>query len=82
MDADGDVVRTLNTDEALAAGSYSRSWDGRDDAGHIVPRGTYRSVVHASDGDLAATQAVVGARRRVPGVGQRRDARRASSGSR
>ena len=47
VDADGDVVRTLKTDEALAAGSYSRSWDGRNDAGHIVPRGTYRSVVHA-----------------------------------
>ena len=67
VDADGDVVRTLKTDEALAAGSYSRSWDGRNDAGHIVPRGTYRSVVHASDGDAGREPVRLGARRRVQG---------------
>jgi hypothetical protein len=58
VNAAGDVVRTLKTDEALAAGSYTRAWDGRDDGGHFVPRGTYRSLVRATDGTLAASQAV------------------------
>ena len=58
VNAAGDVVRTLKTDEALAAGSYTRAWDGRDDGGHFVARGTYRSIVHATDGTLAASQAV------------------------
>ena len=40
----------------LAAGTYSRRGTAATTPGHIVPRGTYRSVVHASDGDLGATR--------------------------
>lgn len=55
--ADGVVVRTLLTDAALEAGTHAQSWNGRDDAGVLVPRGTYRSTVHATNGTLGATQA-------------------------
>jgi flagellar hook assembly protein FlgD len=58
VDAAGHVVRTFETGEAHAAGTYARGWDGRNDAGHFVARGTYRSVVHATDGTLATSQAV------------------------
>jgi len=58
VDAGGTVVRTLKTGEALEAGTFGQAWNGRNDAGAMVPRGTYRSVVHATDGTLAATQAV------------------------
>ena len=45
LDADGDLVRTLLDDKHL--GRYqpiqpSLSWDGRDDAGRLVPDGRYR----------------------------------------
>jgi len=52
----GAVVRTIKIGEALTAGSHSFTWDGRDDAGVLVPRGTYRTVVTATDGTFAATQ--------------------------
>lgn len=56
--AAGAVVRTIRTEEALAAGTHTFTWNGRDDAGLLVPRGSYRSVVHATDGSLGATQGV------------------------
>ncbi len=52
----GTVVRTIRTGEALAAGAHAFTWDGRDDAGGVVPRGTYRTVVTATDGTYSATQ--------------------------
>jgi flagellar hook assembly protein FlgD len=52
VDAAGTVVRTIKTAEALDAGVYSFSWDGKDDNGAYVPRGTYRSTVVSTD-DLA-----------------------------
>jgi dTDP-4-dehydrorhamnose reductase len=54
----GAVVRTLRSGEALEAGSMTLPWDGRDDAGVMVPRGTYRSVVTAGDGSVSVTQSV------------------------
>ena len=56
VNAAGTVVRTIKTGEALAAGPYAFTWNGRNDAGVMVPRGTYRTVVSATDGTYAATQ--------------------------
>lgn len=58
QDAAGTVVRTLKTGAALASGSYAFTWNGKDDSGAYVARGSYRSVVHATDGTLEATQRV------------------------
>jgi flagellar hook assembly protein FlgD len=55
--AGGTVVRTIKAGEALAVGPYAFTWDGRNDAGAMVPRGTYRTVVSATDGTYAAAQA-------------------------
>jgi hypothetical protein len=40
FDASGRRIRTL-ADENLAAGSYTRAWDGRDATGRPVPSGVY-----------------------------------------
>ena len=76
---DGTLVRTVRAAEALDPGPYAFAWDGRDDAGAMVPRGTYRTVVTATDGEHTATQraSVVADAFRVtvsdetPGRGQR-----------
>ena len=54
--AAGVVVRRISTGEAMAAGPHVFSWNGRNDAGVMVARGTYRTVVTATDGTYAATQ--------------------------
>jgi flagellar hook assembly protein FlgD len=54
----GTPVRTIKTDEALVAGTYAFTWNGRDDAGAYVPRGVYYSSVTATNGTQAATQRV------------------------
>lgn len=47
---DGDeVVRTILDSEPAAAGGVAVSWDGRDDAGRIVPEGTYSPRVHLDE---------------------------------
>ena len=56
QNAAGTTVRTLKAGEALAAGTHAVSWNGRDDAGAYVPRGSYRSVVTATDGTLSSSQ--------------------------
>jgi flagellar hook assembly protein FlgD len=56
QDAAGTVVRTIQAEGPLAAGPHAFAWDGRNDAGAMVPRGVYRTVVHATDGTLASTQ--------------------------
>ncbi len=56
QDANGLVVRAILDGEALAAGAHAFTWNGRSDAGALVPRGTYRTVVSATDGTLASTQ--------------------------
>lgn len=45
VDAAGTLVRTLLNDEARAAGEHADSWDGRNDAGALVPDGVYYYVV-------------------------------------
>jgi flagellar hook assembly protein FlgD len=57
LDATGKAVRST-TPRALAAGAGSWAWNGKDDAGAYVPRGTYRIVVAATNGVQAAGQAV------------------------
>jgi flagellar hook assembly protein FlgD len=79
QDAAGRVVRTMSSGEVLAGGVHAFAWDGRSDAGALVPRGTYRSVVTASDGAQSATQASsvladafrIAASDTTPGRGQR-----------
>jgi hypothetical protein len=46
VDGDGDVVRTLFTGRGFPVGTVAETWDGRDDAGRIVPEGSYRPRVH------------------------------------
>lgn len=46
VDGDGDVVRTLFESRSRPAGRLEASWDGRDDAGDVVPEGAYRPRVH------------------------------------
>jgi hypothetical protein len=79
QDANGVVVRTILTGAPADAGTHSFTWSGRNDAGAFVPRGTYRSVVTASDGTFIATQRVaivadafrIVASDTTPGRGQR-----------
>jgi len=56
VDAAGTVVRTIKAAEALDAGTYAFTWDGRNDDGAYVPRGTYRSQVVATDALTTLTQ--------------------------
>ena len=78
-DTSGAVVRTLQSAAALEAGSQSFGWNGRTDAGVMVPRGTYRSVVTAGDGTVSVTQSVsvtadafrIGSSDSTPARGQR-----------
>ncbi|HEY3334334.1 MAG TPA: FlgD immunoglobulin-like domain containing protein [Candidatus Limnocylindrales bacterium] len=56
VDAAGTVVRTFATGEATDAGTWTRSWDGRNDAGAFVPRGRYRSEVRATGATNSAVQ--------------------------
>jgi hypothetical protein len=46
VDGSGDVVRTLFTGRPFPPGTVAATWDGRDDAGRIVPEGSYKPRVH------------------------------------
>jgi flagellar hook assembly protein FlgD len=56
VNAAGTRVRTIKTLEALAAGLYAFTWNGRNDLGAFVPRGTYRAIVAATNGSQGASQ--------------------------
>jgi hypothetical protein len=43
------------SDAALAAGTYSYTWNGLNAVGTMTPVGRYTSVVSATDGSLGAT---------------------------
>ena len=45
----GEVVRTLVRSQPEPAGDVEYSWDGRDEAGEVVPEGSYRPRVHLSE---------------------------------
>lgn len=49
VDADGDFVRTLLTGSEQEIGRVRMEWDGRDEAGRIVPDGDYRVRVRMRD---------------------------------
>lgn len=44
---DGDLVRSLASNQPLDPGDHVLRWDGRDDAGTLVPSEAYQPVVHA-----------------------------------
>ena len=50
--ADGAVVRTRYRDVARDAGTWTFKWNGTDDAGALLPAGSYVSSVRASGGGL------------------------------
>ncbi len=54
--AAGVPVRTWFAEATLAAGVHAVSWNGRDDAGALVPRGRYLSQVTVSDGATSTTE--------------------------
>ena len=58
VNAAGAAVRTIKTGEALAAGTYAFAWNGRNDQGAFVSRGTYRAVVAATNGSQGSSQSV------------------------
>ncbi len=49
VNSDGDVVRTLASSLPARRGAQQFTWNGRDDANHVVPDGTYRPRVHLAD---------------------------------
>jgi flagellar hook assembly protein FlgD len=58
LDANGTVVRSLQTNAAEPAGTQTIMWNGTDDNGNVVADGTYTIRVDATDsaGLTAATQ--------------------------
>src|SRR5262249_38350695 len=58
FDVAGQNVRTLVAGESMPAGSYQRSWDGRDDHGRSVASGVYVVRVDGS-AEHAAQRAVL-----------------------
>lgn len=56
---DGTIVRTL-VDGRRQAGTYSDRWDGRDDAGRLVPDGPYFHVARVRQGDHGMTWDLTG----------------------
>jgi len=49
VDAGGDIVRTV-ADQPYGKGRVTVAWDGRDDAGNVVPEGFFKPRVHLSAG--------------------------------
>jgi flagellar hook assembly protein FlgD len=54
----GAIVRTAYTDKALPAGAAAWRWNGKRDDGTFAPRGRYRIVVRATNGEQRASQSV------------------------
>src|SRR5262249_25890166 len=71
-----DVVRTLEDDVSHAGGTYCSGWnnyvvwDGKDDAGRVVPGGVYTVRVRAVDGSgqTGEDTVQVGVDTRTPGA--------------
>ena len=58
IDADGTSCGRWSPTRRPRPARATRSWDGRDDEGAFVPRGTYRAQVRATDGTHVAVQRV------------------------
>ena len=54
VNEDGRLVRQLKGGK-LASGTQTMTWDGRDAEGHLVPKGVYRYVIRAQEGESAQT---------------------------
>ncbi|HWN22226.1 MAG TPA: FlgD immunoglobulin-like domain containing protein [Gaiellaceae bacterium] len=52
IDGGGDVVATVARGEPVSAGRVSFAWDGRDDAGNVLPEAEYRPRVHLRDANF------------------------------
>ena len=59
LDFDGRTVRTFPIRTALAAGTYSLRWGGRDDGGLLLPNAAYRVRVEATDSSGTTTAEVL-----------------------
>jgi FlgD Ig-like domain len=51
LDEDDAVVRTIRQDDPVRRGRVGLRWNGRDDAGEIVPDGSYRLRVHLDESE-------------------------------
>ncbi len=51
VDEEGDVVRILATDDQRPPGGVVFRWNGRDDAGRLVPEGVYHVRVRLAEAD-------------------------------
>jgi hypothetical protein len=49
IDSTDEIVRTLVEDDETPGGSFEIEWDGRDDAGRVVPEGSYKPRVHLAE---------------------------------
>jgi len=52
VDASGKTVRTIDAG-GMTEGVNAVTWDGKDDAGNVVPAGSYKFTVAASNGGAA-----------------------------
>ena len=52
IDGSGEVVATVARGEPVSAGRVSFAWDGRDDAGNVLPEAEYRPRVHLRDANF------------------------------
>ena len=52
IDGGGEVVSTVVRGQAVPAGRVSFAWDGRDDAGNVLPEGEYRPRVHLREANF------------------------------
>jgi flagellar basal-body rod modification protein FlgD len=66
-DASGHTVRTLAAG-SHAAGTFDLGWDGRDDAGRLLPTGSYGVKLSARGADGSSVSVEARARGRVGGV--------------
>ena len=66
-DANGRVVRTAQLG-ATSSGSLSYGWDGRDDAGAVLPAGTYTASFTAADASGHDVPAQTWGTARITGV--------------
>jgi hypothetical protein len=57
-DAQGRAVRSL-VSEVMSAGDHPVEWDGKDDAGRLVPNGVYHYVLETESGRAAEQVTVV-----------------------
>jgi flagellar hook assembly protein FlgD len=58
VDVNGRMVKKILDGNALPPGNYQMEWDGKDDAGVMLPGGMYMYQVH-NETDLISTGKVI-----------------------